>query len=133
MELRDDWLFVWKNCVTLLRGDADRVQAETQTAQAASLVAVGGAESLAKAVDKYRDALALWQKLGQETEVARTLLNLGSISHNLSRSAAALDYYRQALPLWRKLGDRAKEAQTLSATGWTYYSIGELQKGSGKL
>jgi len=109
-------------------GDEDRVQAETLTAQAASLVATGGAESLRKAVDKYREALALWQKLGQEIEVARTLLNLGSVSHNLSRPAAALEYYSQALPVWRKLGDRAKEAQTLSATGWSYYSIGDLPK-----
>jgi tetratricopeptide (TPR) repeat protein len=109
-------------------GDEDRVQAENLTAQAASFVGVGGAESLAKAVDKYSAALVLWRKLGEQTNEARTLLNLGSVSHNLSRPTAALEYYNQALPLWRKLGDRSKEAQTLSATGWTYYSIDELQK-----
>jgi CHAT domain-containing protein/tetratricopeptide (TPR) repeat protein len=108
--------------------DSDRVTAENSFAEAISLIATGRADALLAAIDKYRAALVAWRKMGERREEAQTLLGLGSVSHNLSRSAEALDYYAQALSLWRALGDRGKEAQTLSGMGWTRYSMGQLQE-----
>ena len=108
--------------------DSDRVAAENSYAEAISLIATGKAADLLAAIDKYRAALVSWRRLGERRGEAQTLLSLGSVSHNLSRSSEALDYYAQALSIWRALGDRGKEAQTLSGMGWTHYSIGELQE-----
>ena len=74
--------------------DRDRVQAETSTAEAFSLVAKGGSNALVAAIDKYREALVVWRRLNNRREEALTLLSLGSVTHNLSRSSEALDYYR---------------------------------------
>ncbi|MGB7378736.1 MAG: CHAT domain-containing protein [Rivularia sp. (in: cyanobacteria)] len=74
----------------------------------------GGKESLLAARKKLEAALVLWQKLGDKTFQAATLLGIGRIYSDLGEKQKALQFYNQALPLYREVGHRSGEATTLN-------------------
>ncbi|MGC1248076.1 MAG: tetratricopeptide repeat protein, partial [Spirulinaceae cyanobacterium] len=88
----------------------------------------GTAESLRQAIVKWEEALKLWQQVGDQSQQALILNNLGAVYKNLGEKQEALNYYNQALLLRRAVGDRGGEAVTLNNIGAVYNSLGEKQK-----
>jgi tetratricopeptide (TPR) repeat protein/DNA-binding CsgD family transcriptional regulator len=73
----------------------------------------------ALALEGYRQALDLYEQLGDRPHLAMTLANLGSTYRSLGRNAEALEHLQSALSLYEEIGSRQGVAQ---ATG----SLGEL-------
>ncbi|MBF2016433.1 MAG: CHAT domain-containing protein [Rivularia sp. T60_A2020_040] len=90
----------------------------------------GGKESLLAARKKLEAALVLWQKLGDKTFQAATLLGIGRIYSDLAEKQKALQYYNQALPLYREVGDRSGEATILNNIAVVYSDLGTQQRES---
>ncbi|WP_413160358.1 tetratricopeptide repeat protein [Capilliphycus salinus ALCB114379] len=80
-----------------------------------------------EAIKKWSEARLEWQKLGDQSQEALTLLKLGEIYKNLGATAPALERYNEALSLYRELGNRLQEALTLSEIGNIY--IANLEQG----
>ncbi len=108
--------------------DKTRVAAERAFAEATLVSGQGTAESLRKAIEKYREIVPLWQALGDRQQEAYTLTVIGYTHGGLAEYQKALDYYNQALPLSRAAGDRRGEAMTLYNTGLVYNVLGEHRK-----
>ncbi|HEU4389413.1 MAG TPA: CHAT domain-containing protein [Blastocatellia bacterium] len=106
----------------------DRAAADSLFREAETLRARSDEVSQRVAREKYLEALARWQAIGDRLMEATTLLNLGSVSHNLSEAAEAIRYFEQALPIWRALGHTRGEAQTLNNIGWANVSFGEWRR-----
>ena len=66
--------------------------------------------------------------MGDRSQEAITLNNIGAVYHALGENQKALDFYQQALPLSRAVGDRSQEAITLHNIGLVYHTLGEKQK-----
>ena len=56
-------------------------------------------EKPAAAGESYRQALALWERLREPDEEARTLVNLGYVTINLGNAGDAISYFDRALAL----------------------------------
>jgi len=108
--------------------DRSRVAAERAFAEGEQLRRQRTAESLPTALEKYEEALPLWQAVGDPGEEALTLNNAGLVCRWLGEIPKALEYYRRALPLWRTVGDRREEATTLHNIAAGHHSMGELQQ-----
>jgi len=108
--------------------DATRAAAEKALLEGFELYKQGTAESLRQALAKWQIALPLWQKLGDKSNEAVTLLGIGRIYDVLGEKQQALSYYNQALPLRRAVGDRAGEATTLNNIGGVYDALGDKQQ-----
>ncbi len=66
--------------------------------------------------------------MGDRSQEATTLNNIGLVYDALGEKQKALDYLQQALPLRRAVGARAGEAATLNNIGGVYDALGEKQK-----
>ncbi|HEY5883587.1 MAG TPA: CHAT domain-containing tetratricopeptide repeat protein [Pyrinomonadaceae bacterium] len=109
--------------------DQERTVAERTLAEAEALVSLQRtAESLPKALGKYKEALSLWRKVGDHQREALTLNRIGAIYEQLAEFQQALEYYNQALPLRRAVGDRQGEATTVHNIGAIYWRLGESLK-----
>ncbi|MBD2453943.1 CHAT domain-containing protein [Nostoc sp. FACHB-87] len=108
--------------------DATRTAAEQALLEGFELYKQGTAESLQQALEKWQIALPLWQKLGDKSNEAFTLLAIGRVYDDLGEKQQALSYYNQALPLYRAVGDRRGEATTLNNIGLVYDDLGEKQQ-----
>ncbi|EDX74926.1 tetratricopeptide repeat domain protein, partial [Coleofasciculus chthonoplastes PCC 7420] len=73
-------------------------------------------------------ALSLSQAVGDRTQEATILDNIGSVYNALGEKQQALEYYQQALSLSQAVGDRAGEATTLNNIGGVYSDLGEKQQ-----
>ncbi|MBD2498791.1 CHAT domain-containing tetratricopeptide repeat protein [Nostoc sp. FACHB-280] len=107
--------------------DATRAAAEKALSEGFELYQQGTAESLQQALEKLQIALPLWQKLGDKSNEALTLVWLGFVYNTLGEKQKALSYFNQALTLDRAVGDRAGEANTLNNIGAVYDDLGEKQ------
>ncbi|MBO0721560.1 MAG: tetratricopeptide repeat protein [Blastocatellia bacterium] len=108
--------------------DRSRVMAERVYAEGISLESQGDADSLRKAIEKYKEALGLYKTVGMHQGEGDTLHEIGVILGRLGENRKALDYYNQALPHFQAVGDRRGEGLTLNDIGVSYYSLGEMQK-----
>jgi CHAT domain-containing protein/Flp pilus assembly protein TadD len=106
----------------------DRAAAQRVFQEAEQLRAQRTADSLGKAVEKYNQALALFQTAGDRFWEAATLNNIGLVYDALGEKQKAFDYYNQALPILRAVGNRSGEAITLNNIGSVYNALGEKQK-----
>jgi CHAT domain-containing protein/tetratricopeptide (TPR) repeat protein len=109
--------------------DNTRVAAERTIADATFLAAQSTAESRRKSIQKYREAIPLWQTLGNGEQEAFTLTAVGHIHALLAENQTALEYFTRALSRSRAVGDRKGEALALYSTALVYASLGEQQKG----
>ena len=66
--------------------------------------------------------------MGDRSQEATTLNNIGQVYDDLGEKQKALDYYQQALPLSQTVGDHAGEAVSLHNIGFVYHALGEKQK-----
>ncbi len=108
--------------------DEKRVAAERAFAEAELLRARGTAESLRKAIEKYKETLPLWQAVGDRKKEAEALHSIGFIYSLLGENRKAIEYFNQALPLFGMLGDFQAQAATLTNIGAAYARLGENRK-----
>ncbi|MDF5729968.1 MAG: tetratricopeptide repeat protein, partial [Rhizonema sp. PD38] len=108
--------------------NAFRAAAEQALQEGFQLYRLGTAESRQKAIDKWFEALQLWQQLNDLAKQAITLNNIGLVYSDLGDLQKALEYYNQALPLRRAVGDKSEEATTLTNIGVVYDALGEKPK-----
>ena len=116
---------------TIVPQDANRIAAERTFAEAGFIANQQTVESRLKAIDKYKEALELWQSnkgTGSESQVALTLNAIGENYRELDDTNKALDYYTQALPIFRTAGDHAGEAATLNNLSDAYLGLGQHQE-----
>lgn len=73
-------------------------------------------ESESEAITKLKEALKLYQQIGDLEGELNSLEKLGSLSHR--DEPTALEYNNQALSIARKLGDKRREASLLLRLGF---------------
>ncbi len=73
-----------------------------------------------KAIEKWEELRLQWQRLGDKSQEAFTLLKLGETYKNIGATTPALERYTQALTLYRELNNRLQEAFTISQIGDAY-------------
>ncbi len=78
------------------------------------------------ALDCYREAQALFHRLGEAGDEGTVLNNLGYAFYSLGEPQPAEDHYRRALEIRRANGDRPLEAQTLNNLAVLFRSLGEI-------
>ena len=105
-----------------------RAQALRAVEEGLELFEQGTAESLRQAIEKYQEALPLWQEVGEREWEAVTLMGIGRVYSDLGEKQKALEYYEQSLLLHRAVGDSSGEATTLNNIGGVYYDLGERQR-----
>jgi hypothetical protein len=98
--------------------DQIRVTAEKALMEGRKLWGQGAKE---KAAEKYKEAEASFQALGDERFAALALMSRALLYE-------APGEMKQALALWRKLGEQKMEAQTLAAIGSLFHERGESQQ-----
>jgi CHAT domain-containing protein/Tfp pilus assembly protein PilF len=109
-------------------GDKTRVAAERAFAEATLIGGQGTAEAQRKAIEKYEEAIPLWQSLKDSRQEAYTLSAIGHCYETLGDYEKALEFYGRALPLRRAAGDRSGEALALYNIGSGYSGLGEPQR-----
>jgi CHAT domain-containing protein/tetratricopeptide (TPR) repeat protein len=108
--------------------DATRAAAKRIYQEGLELYKHGTAESLRQAIEKWQEALKLWQQIDDKSQQALTLVGLGRVYDSLGEKQEALKYYNQALSLFRVVGNRRGEASTLNNIGKVYSDLGEKQE-----
>ncbi|MGD1936205.1 MAG: CHAT domain-containing protein [Cyanophyceae cyanobacterium] len=110
----------------------DVTQADRQRVAAVQLTGRGAqsyrSAQLQEAQDLYRQALELYQALGDREGEALILGNLGLIYGDLGQFAEALEYAQAALEINRELGHRSRESTVLSNLGVIYGRQGQYEK-----
>ncbi len=107
--------------------DKYRVTAESLFSQAGQLKG-GMLEAKRKGIEKYQEALELYQRAGDRRGEAETLSNIGEVYYSLGEMRKALEKFNEALPISQAIGDRRGEASTLNSIAAAYSSLGEKQK-----
>ena len=107
---------------------ATRAAAKRLNDEGFKLFKQGTAESLRSAIEKWKQALPLWQQVGDKKQEANTLLGIGLVYSNLGDKQQALKFYNQSLPLTRQVGDKSGEATTLNNIGLVYSNLGDKQQ-----
>lgn len=77
-------------------------------------------DNFARAISKFKEALLIYQEIGDKAGVGETLHQIGYVYYNRKEYQQALDYYQQALPIQRELGDGDGQQITLNLMGRTY-------------
>jgi tetratricopeptide (TPR) repeat protein len=108
--------------------DATRAEAKKALDEGVRLYIQGDKASLEQAIVKWKEAVKLYQQVGDRGGEAVTLPGIGRVYSNLGEQQQALKYYNQALPLLRAVGDRGGEAATLNNIGKVYADLGEQQQ-----
>jgi tetratricopeptide (TPR) repeat protein len=108
--------------------DRNRVAAERAFMAGMQLQFQGTAESLARSIEKYEEALPLYRTLGDRLREAQTLFGLGRCNVALDERRKALGYYNQSLAIYRSLSDREMEVAALTNIGLIYHNLGEYQQ-----
>ncbi len=108
--------------------DRARTLAESITVAGEQLQAQTTAESLGQALEKYREALTIYQTIGEQPEAATLLDNIGRAYYDLGEMDKALDFFNQAILMFRSLKDRQAEASVLNNLAAVYDDLGEKQK-----
>ena len=105
--------------------DRQRRTAERAMMEAARLTVDADDHAIRQARARYGEALAVWQALGEEAEIARTLFLLAIVHRKLGDAPAGLTYLRRARAAWASLGDVLGESRALTEIGSTARSLGE--------
>jgi predicted ATPase/class 3 adenylate cyclase len=79
----------------------------------------------AAAEARYREALPIQRRLGDQEGAGVSLGGLAELAAARGDFAEALDLYTQSLAAFEAIGDRAEEARILSETGWTNLRAGD--------
>jgi tetratricopeptide (TPR) repeat protein len=77
------------------------------------------------AIEKYRDAAALYERCGDTYEAARIRVNIGGCYVSLGKSREGIRLLRAALVEARNGGFRRQQARAWSYLGEAYYRLGD--------
>jgi CHAT domain-containing protein len=88
----------------------------------------GTLEAKRKSIEKYHEALELYQRASDRRMEVQTLINIGEVYRLLGEMRKALEKYNEALPISQVVGDRRGEAQALNNIGSIYWALGEMGK-----
>src|SRR5215471_11203686 len=84
----------------------------------------GTAESRRRAIDKYNEAISLWNARGDHRRDASILNSIGSIHSELGDTRRALELFQCALAAAEGSGDTAGKADALSSIAYCYDIFG---------
>ena len=112
----------------LSTNEGKKAQAEKLYDEADKLYQEGTKESLEKAMLKWKQALLLYEEIGDKSNAAFTLVWIGVIYDNLGFKLEALNYYHRSLKLYQQIKDKENEGNTLIGIGKIYSELGEKQK-----
>ncbi len=87
-----------------------------------------GIESKKEAIKKFEEAEKIYHDLGDRSNEALTLKNLGTAYYDLKENQKSLEYYNKSLLLYQTIGDRDGIARNLNNIGNVYKDLGEKQK-----
>lgn len=108
---------------TTATDEAKLATAEELYQEGFKLFQQGTKESLLQAVEKWQQALPLYQAINKSDREAFILVAIGQVYNLLGEKQKALNYYNQALPLIRAIGDRSAEAQALNNIASLNYEL----------
>lgn len=89
--------------------DKKAIAAQTLFIAGEQLRAQEDAESVHKALTKYKEALAFYRDMGDQRGEAKTLYRIGHIYSAFGEMPKMLDSFSHALPLVRAVGDRGRQ------------------------
>jgi CHAT domain-containing protein/Flp pilus assembly protein TadD len=81
-----------------------------------------------EAMQSFKEALKIYQEIGDRNGEASSLGNLGLVYENLGQYQTAIEYHQQSLAIDRDIGDRNGEAASLNNLGIAYESLGQYQQ-----
>ncbi|WP_448274920.1 tetratricopeptide repeat protein [Nostoc sp. DSM 114160] len=77
------------------------------------------------AIIAYKEAIKIFQELGEKTLEANQLNNLGITYDSLGRYPAALSAYNKALIIFKQLNNLVELGKILDNMSYTYYNLGK--------
>lgn len=77
-------------------------------------------DNLERAISKFKEALLIYQEIGDKAWIGKTLFNIGFVYYNKEEYQQALNYFQQALPILREVGDGTDQRGTLNLIGRIY-------------
>jgi len=83
---------------------------------------------LRQAVQKYEQALKIFERVGSKQEIGVTANNLGIVFDDWGQYDKAVEYYEKSLAIKRELKDRKGEGQTLNNLGNVFADWGQYGK-----
>jgi tetratricopeptide (TPR) repeat protein len=108
--------------------NTDAAKAEQLVKEAQELTEQGTGETIQQAIEKYKRARKIWQKLGEKKQEADVLLAIGTLYYFQNNSTEALINFQQGFALEEELNDRLGMAFFLNSIGNVYTNLGEGQK-----
>ncbi|MBD2042917.1 CHAT domain-containing tetratricopeptide repeat protein [Microcoleus sp. FACHB-672] len=84
-------------------------------------------QSLSQAIQKWKEALQLYQAIGDRAKQADTLSGIGSVYGILGDKQNSLEAYNQALSLYQAVNDKVAVADTLNSIGLTNADLGKFK------
>ena len=80
------------------------------------------------AAECHQTSLALWEKVGDETQIAKELNNLGNLAELSHSYSEAIDYYQRSLVLCKEVGSSLGIAFLLNNLGVIYTGLGQMDR-----
>ncbi|OKH29033.1 hypothetical protein NIES2101_43485 [Calothrix sp. HK-06] len=108
--------------------DGGRAAAQKLYNEGLKLYSQGTVKSLRSSIEKFFEALKLYQQIGDKKSQAIILSYIGKVYNSLGDKQQALKFYNQSLPLSIDVGDKAGQATTLTNIGFVYNSLGDKQQ-----
>jgi CHAT domain-containing protein/uncharacterized protein HemY len=108
--------------------NADAEKAKKLVEEAQELINLGTAEGKQQAIDKFKEARIIWQKLGESEAEATALLSIGTLYYIQNNSTEALKYFQEGLAIEEKTKNRLGIGVFNSSIGNAYSALGETQK-----
>lgn len=108
--------------------DESRIAAERAVTEGEDLRAEKSARSFLLAIEKFKQAVALWRALGDPYEEAIALYGIGLSCRSIGENENAVNYFAKAAPIMQRLGDRYGEAIAQTGLAWAYLYLGQNQK-----
>ncbi|MBC8029922.1 MAG: tetratricopeptide repeat protein [Pyrinomonadaceae bacterium] len=108
--------------------DKYRIAAEKSFAEAEQLLEESKAESIRRAVDKFKASLPAWKAAGDRREEALSLKRIGESYQPLGEYQSSLTFYNQSLSISRQIRDRKSEGEILNDLSIIYLTLGDVPR-----
>ncbi|MGD2182637.1 CHAT domain-containing tetratricopeptide repeat protein [Lusitaniella coriacea] len=128
---------LWVSVPVLVFEGARQVQAQAQTVDTreaeADRLSWQGLQQAKRgqfqaAIQFWKQALQLYQELGNRRKEIVSLYALGSAYYFLEQYEEAIDFHQQSLSIAREIGDRTGEGDSLNSLGDAYRSLEQHEK-----
>src|SRR5262245_14212712 len=111
---------------TLLAGQKDLWSAELSRALNAQGVRYGTRSLYPKAIDIFRIAQSVAEKIGDQTGLAQALYNIGLAYSRQDNYELALEHFQKSLQVAESIKDKNRIANALNSMGFVYQSQGHF-------